>query len=185
MPYQPPPTIQGPVGQHHPGEPWNTVSGLYNQGTGSATVPTIHPAGNTRFVSTARDLPIAPIPTYDIHMAPASPRWDGSPIASPSPEEGRTSSLRSMALLSDAGSSSQSNQRNQLTSEQLITLQTLYSLDVPAAEIASVMERMRTGQPAFLDSSDSHGGVIRGDAVKDPPLYDFKDSHSNRKGDFM
>jgi len=53
---------------------------------------------------------------------------------------------------------------SELTSEQMVTLRTLHSLEVPAADITAVMERMRVGQ---VDSTTS------GDLVeKRPPSYD-------------
>jgi hypothetical protein len=56
----------------------------------------------------------------------------------------------------------------QLGVEQLVTLQTLYNLNMPATEIAGVMERMRAGQEA--SEAGSMSGLIGPHA---PPGYDL------------
>jgi len=53
---------------------------------------------------------------------------------------------------------------NELTSEQMVTLRTLYNLDVPAAEITAVIERMRAGR---VDNNSSDDRSTWG-----PPSYD-------------
>jgi len=60
----------------------------------------------------------------------------------------------------------------QLAAEQLVTLQTLYNLNMPAEEIAGVMTRMRSEQQQASDDG-SRGGFARGDAMRDPPSYDI------------
>jgi hypothetical protein len=68
-----------------------------------------------------------------------------------------------------ARSSSPSTISNgQLGVEQLVTLQTLYNLNMPAIEIAGVMERMRAGQEASEAGSTS--GLIGPHAL---PGYDI------------
>lgn len=59
---------------------------------------------------------------------------------------------------------------DQLTVEQLVTLQTLYQLNTPAAEIVGVMERMMaSGRQA---SGPSGSGLTDDDTMQDPPGYD-------------
>lgn len=148
---------------------------LYTQDAGNATIPAAHPAESpqdTTLSSTVKDTQKSPLPVYSTLMPPESSSLDRSPIVSASPEP-RPSSSRDGYSLSNAGPSLHTN-HSQLTAEQLVTLQTLYSLDLPTSEIASVMERMRIGQPAIPDNSST--GVIRGDGVKDPPRYELEDT---------
>jgi len=59
-----------------------------------------------------------------------------------------------------------------LAVEQLVTLQTLYNLNMPAAEIAGVMDKMRNEQQ--VSDQGSRSGFARGDAIdamRDPPSY--------------
>jgi len=55
--------------------------------------------------------------------------------------------------------------------EQLVTLQTLYNLNTPAAEIAGVVERMRVSERQTPGPSMSNGpdSELTGDA---PPGYE-------------
>jgi hypothetical protein len=55
---------------------------------------------------------------------------------------------------------------SQLTSEQLDFVHTLYTANVPPAEIIAVMDRMRAARGQSL------GGAL----VDNPPVYDFKDN---------
>jgi len=60
-----------------------------------------------------------------------------------------------------------------LAVEQLVTLRTLYNLNMPAAEIAGVMDRMRNEQQ--VSDQGSRIGFACGDAtdaMRDPPSYD-------------
>jgi hypothetical protein len=65
----------------------------------------------------------------------------------------------------------------QLAVEQLVTLQTLYNLNMPPAEIAGVMDRMRFEQQQVTEDG-SRSGFVRGDAIRDPPSYDTPTSRT-------
>ncbi|KIM78052.1 hypothetical protein PILCRDRAFT_602444 [Piloderma croceum F 1598] len=65
----------------------------------------------------------------------------------------------------------------QLAVEQLVTLQTLYNLNMPAAEIAGVMDRMRFEQQQVTEDG-SRSEFARGNAMRDPPSYDIPTSRT-------
>jgi len=92
-------------------------------------------------------------------------------IHSPAPSHQRGMIAESPQLVAH---SSSPNANGQLAAEQLVTLQTLYNLNMPPAEIAGVMERMRAGQQ--VPEMGSTNGLIRADVMRDPPRYDFKDA---------
>jgi len=64
-----------------------------------------------------------------------------------------------------------------LTPEDTQFFANLYNLNVPAAEIASMMEAVRTGRQATSGTESSISGVVRREGALDseaPPEYDFK-----------
>jgi len=96
-----------------------------------------------------------------------------SPVSHVPPTEARMAveSPPSVAR-SSSPSASVPSPGGQLATEQLVTLQTLYNLNMPAAEIAGVMDRMRSEQQQTSDGG-SRSGFARGDAMQDPPSYDM------------
>jgi hypothetical protein len=74
--------------------------------------------------------------------------------------------LQQMARSSSPSATSSPN--GQLGAEQLVTLQSLYNSNMPASEIAGIMERMRAEQQVSDDGSRS--GIGHG---YDPPGYNM------------